>query len=1049
MYEGQITSLLGHNGAGKTTIMSMLTGFISPTSGTAIVNGYDIRTNISKVRENLGMCPQHNILFDSMTVEEHLKFFALLKGSSWGDVNKEVKKMLTVLRLQAKQDAQSHTLSGGQKRKLSVGISLIAGSKVIILDEPTSGMDPSARRQLWDILQQFRQGRTIIFTTHSMDEADILSDRIAIMAEGVIKCCGTSMFLKKLYGAGYHMIIEKHPSCDVEALTQLIQTHVPMATLESQISAELSYLLPFHESPKFSKLFETMEISMEKLGVNSFGISPTTMEEVFLKVGKEADEKKALHNPTLKDLQFSFKNDMQKMEGKNGSSSNSLTTYNSIVEGYRNDESVAVSLGDIHGSVSINFNKDLAKNTGLWLFLQQIRAMVVKKMVHALRNKTVIFFQLSLPVVFTALALSIEKFQPTSKDEPPLKLDLSPFGRTVVTYGDRNNGNAFQNSLITKYKNNLQGHDVTSWDYTKFQNVDNFFLSQINRIGIGTFNQKYIIGANFLTDSSVVDGMTKTIVQVLYNGQPLHAVAVALAKTMDSLLKYYTDEKHSISTINHPFPKRISQENTNYNQNLFVVDLTGFLVGLFLILGMAFTLSTFMISLIKERANGSKHLQIVCGVGYIPFWFGNFIWDFVNYLIPVFAILIVFAAFQTTAYVTNNNLGIVFLVLVLFGWSQLPFVYMFSFAFKTAATGMVVVSMVNIFLGAAALVATYVLKFVNSDVNDIVEWCCLAFIPLFNVGQSIKDIYVNHGYRDYCDQKSYESLCQDSCTCVICFKYQDSYLAWESPGIGRLLIFMFLQGFFYFSLVFLIDSGLVVRIICSVRNSIPAIVGFQILDKFKGTDNDVEAEKERVNKTPLASLMQTDSLIIKKVTKYYGNFRAVNDISMGIPADECFGLLGQNGAGKTTTFKILTGEERSSVGEAYLQNCSINDNTKEVHKKLGYCPQFHGLVDQMTGRETLTMYGRLRGISEGQISNVVKELIDVLMLREHTDKQTAFYSGGNKRKLSIAIALIGDPQFILLDEPTTGVDPSARRQIWNVLSQIRASGRTIILTSHR
>ncbi|KAK3590748.1 hypothetical protein CHS0354_030988 [Potamilus streckersoni] len=354
LYEGQITSLLGHNGAGKTTTMSMLTGFISPTSGTAIVNGYNIRTSISKVRENMGMCPQHNILFDSMTVEEHLKFFALLKGCSWGDVNKEVEKMLTVIGLQAKRDAQSHTLSGGQKRKLSVGISLIAGSKVIILDEPTSGMDPSARRQIWDILQQFRQGRTILFTTHSMDEADILSDRIAIMAEGVVRCCGTSMFLKKLYGAGYHMIIEKHPSCDVEALTQLIQTHVPMATLESQISAELSYLLPFDESPKFAKLFETVEISMEQLGVTSFGISLTTMEEVFLKVGKEAVEKKALHNPTFKDLQFSFKNDMQTLEGKNGSSSSSLKTSNSEVEGHINGDSVGVSLGDVQGSVSLS-----------------------------------------------------------------------------------------------------------------------------------------------------------------------------------------------------------------------------------------------------------------------------------------------------------------------------------------------------------------------------------------------------------------------------------------------------------------------------------------------------------------------------------------------------------------------------------------------------------------------------------------------------------------------------------------------------------------------
>ncbi|KAK3590749.1 hypothetical protein CHS0354_030989 [Potamilus streckersoni] len=293
--------------------------------------------------------------------------------------------------------------------------------------------------------------------------------------------------------------------------------------------------------------------------------------------------------------------------------------------------------------------------------------------------------------------------------------------------------------------------------------------------------------------------------------------------------------------------------------------------------------------------------------------------------------------------------------------------------------------------GVAALVTTYSLNLVKSNVNHIVEWCCLAVIPLYNVGQAIKNIHVNYGYREYCAQKSYDSACQDSCTGVFCFKYQDSFLAWESPGIGRLLIFMFFQGFFYFSLVFLIESGLFVRIICSVRNSVPAIAGFQVLQNDNATDNDVEAEKERINNTTLSILLQTDSLIIKNLTKYYGNFRAVNNISVGMQADECFGLLGQNGAGKTTTFKILTGEERSTVGDAYLQGCSINDYIREVHKKLGYCPQFDGLIDQMTGRETLTMFGRLRGISEGQISDVVTELIDVMMLREHADKQTALY----------------------------------------------------------
>jgi ABC-type multidrug transport system ATPase subunit len=107
------------------------------------------------------------------------------------------------------QNQLAGTLSGGQKRKLSVGIAMIGDSKVVILDEPSSGMDTSSRRRLWEMLKENKSGKIIILTTHYMDEADILGDRICIMAEGRIKCCGSSLFLKNRYGVGYNLVIAK------------------------------------------------------------------------------------------------------------------------------------------------------------------------------------------------------------------------------------------------------------------------------------------------------------------------------------------------------------------------------------------------------------------------------------------------------------------------------------------------------------------------------------------------------------------------------------------------------------------------------------------------------------------------------------------------------------------------------------------------------------------------------------------------------------------------------------------------------------------------
>ena len=118
---------------------------------------------------------------------------------------------------------------------LLVWVNVLYFYQIVMLDEPTSGMDPSARRFTWDLIQQQRAGRTILLTTHFMDEADLLGDRIAIMAEGTVKCCGSPLFLKKKYGVGYHMIMVKEPGCDIDRITSVVTKHIPTAQLESNI----------------------------------------------------------------------------------------------------------------------------------------------------------------------------------------------------------------------------------------------------------------------------------------------------------------------------------------------------------------------------------------------------------------------------------------------------------------------------------------------------------------------------------------------------------------------------------------------------------------------------------------------------------------------------------------------------------------------------------------------------------------------------------------------------------------------------------------------
>lgn len=207
VFDNEITVLLGENGAGKSTLLSVLTGLYPPTNGTALVNSFDIRSHMDLIHESLGVCPQHNILFDALTVEEHLLFFSKLKGCPSAAAQYEATKYIQQLDMKEKADEPVKTLPMGMKRRLCLAIALCGDSKVVLADEPTAGMDPVARKAVWDLLQVEKATRIIILSTHIMEEADVLADRVAILQSGKLKCYGTPGFLKTLYGGAKFKLV--------------------------------------------------------------------------------------------------------------------------------------------------------------------------------------------------------------------------------------------------------------------------------------------------------------------------------------------------------------------------------------------------------------------------------------------------------------------------------------------------------------------------------------------------------------------------------------------------------------------------------------------------------------------------------------------------------------------------------------------------------------------------------------------------------------------------------------------------------------------------
>ncbi|WJX95489.1 Phospholipid-transporting ATPase abca7, variant 2 [Trifolium repens] len=285
---GECFGMLGPNGAGKTSFISMMIGLTKPTSGAAYIQGLDIRTHMDGIYTSMGVCPQHNLLWENLTGREHLLFYGRLKNLKGSLLTQAVEKSLKSLNLfhGGVADKQAGKYSGGMKRRLSVAISLIGDPKVVYMDEPSTGLDPASRKCLWNVIKLAKQDRAIILTTHSMEEAEALCDRLGIFVNGSLQCIGNPKELKGRYGGTYvfTMTTSSDHEKDVE---NMVQQLTPNANKIYQLSGTQKFELP-KEDVKIANVFQAVEVAKRNFTVFAWGLADTTLEDVFIKVARKA-----------------------------------------------------------------------------------------------------------------------------------------------------------------------------------------------------------------------------------------------------------------------------------------------------------------------------------------------------------------------------------------------------------------------------------------------------------------------------------------------------------------------------------------------------------------------------------------------------------------------------------------------------------------------------------------------------------------------------------------------------------------------------------------
>jgi len=281
---GQIFCLIGPNGAGKTTTFDILTQKIRASSGQVYIQGQEL----DKVKKGFtfGLCLQSDTLWTSLTVRQHLRIYSLMKGLKKKETLEAIEYLINKLGLKEHAEKRVKNLSSGTKRKLSVALALIGGPEIIILDEATTGVDPVGRNQIWELLKLLSEKRktTVFISTHYMEDAELVADRLGILVSGRLESVGRVAELRKKYEE-YSVIIKNIEDDSVEYIKEIVKNIIPKAKASINQKGLMFKVPP--KVMKFSQLFIELENLKSERMIEDFSICITTLEQVFLRYAKK------------------------------------------------------------------------------------------------------------------------------------------------------------------------------------------------------------------------------------------------------------------------------------------------------------------------------------------------------------------------------------------------------------------------------------------------------------------------------------------------------------------------------------------------------------------------------------------------------------------------------------------------------------------------------------------------------------------------------------------------------------------------------------------
>ncbi|XP_065285664.1 phospholipid-transporting ATPase ABCA3-like isoform X2 [Dermacentor albipictus] len=1003
VYEGEALALLGPNGSGKSTLANIVVGYEAPSGGDVFVCQHSVRQSPRAARRHVGFLPQTCMLFPYMTVSENLHYFSQMTDQNVSSTL--VFELLRTFFLHPRRHDLVSELSQGLRKCAGLCVALMAAPKVLVLDDLTSGVDVMLRRRMLKLIKTVKDQCAILITSQRPDELDFVVDKVAILARGVVQCVGSPAFLRDAYAVPYRCrLIRDTTDCRSAFVEAELRECLPHAKLISKAANELLFSLGTRKLLNFGHTFRSLNASAPSLYIRDVGFPYVSLEDVLIRVS------------------------------------------------YMSGEAMVPPTGGLN--VAPGAKVHVARSGSvLW---RGLLALLRYRLLHLGRH--VVFYTLLLLMgsllflVFCDRVASVRTPFPRALPRIPLDPEALRHGyvRSVTETAD-----------LAQAVINLGSRRGVK------------LVKAASTVGDA-------LGAGNFTAPFAFDLGTQALVS-WYNVRSRRSEAMSLLLLQNAALQFVSgNTMQRVEAAIEFLPGGASVSPVNVFTWLSDVELK--LSGAtFVPISLGLFSAAAALFPAVDQADGGRLLQRLSGLPGALYWLSNMFWDYVVlymlYMLLLSPMVVIWGFGDSIEF-----WGSVVLLFAAYGWAAIPLAYVLSQlagprpsrAFSLA----VVVKCVFGVLAVLYVIRLHLSFYVGEEESpsrELLELISMItrMVPTVSISWGLGRAMWLTSLNELCHMdndadfmqacrilnatessmhlvRRYWFLvrcCNVRLACMHnvqkCVLPQAHLLTWNPHSVWPEVASLLLAGLLCLAVLCFAETNVwwILRRMCGYQPHLYVTRAPKCLLN--------EGQKERlVRHFRDKTLPCIDTLVVSHVRQETGPYAPLHDISLCMHRRECLALLGPTGSGRSLLLRILTAQVPVSDGNAHLLGADLFAHSSEFVRALGYASEERDAVGWLTGRQLLRHMARMRRVPPKAVAVVVEQLLRMLDLVEQSEHHVSVYSSGERAKLAVALALVGAPPVVLLDKPTDGLDPVARRRVWHtIITFVKKTHMSVLLAT--